>query len=270
MSSLFLLNCLSFLGYGLAFLWLCLRLQGKRPVGNGVLSRFTWFGFAGLLIHALTLKNSLFQPTGIDLGFYHALSLWGWFIGILLLVMLPFAAIENLGLVVFPLLGIGVLLDGLFASHHVMMTSSGFHMVMHVVISILAYSCLALAMAQGIMLGIQDRSLHRKRINALTQSFPPLQEMENGLFRLISAGFVLLSLSLLTGFVFVENLFAQHLIHKTVFSIVAWLVFGGLLWARWRHGLRGRLVVHWLIVGFVMLLLSYLGSKLVLEVILHH
>jgi ABC-type uncharacterized transport system permease subunit len=89
------------------------------------------------------------------------------------------------------------------------------------------------------------------------------------MFQMIRIGFVLLSLALFTGVLFLEDIFAQHLVHKTVLSIVAWLVFATLLWGRWRFGWRGQVAIRWTVGGFVFLMLAYFGSKLVLELILN-
>jgi len=88
------------------------------------------------------------------------------------------------------------------------------------------------------------------------------------MFRLIGAGFVLLTLTLLSGVLFVDNLFAQHLVHKTVLSIAAWIVFGVLLFGRWRWGWRGRRAVRLTLAGTLVLLLAFFGSKFVLELVL--
>jgi ABC-type uncharacterized transport system permease subunit len=88
------------------------------------------------------------------------------------------------------------------------------------------------------------------------------------LFQLIGAGFVLLSLTLLTGALFVEDLFGQHLVHKTVLSFAAWVVFGALLFGRWRYGWRGRRAVRLTLIGMLVLLLAFFGSKFVLEIVL--
>src|SRR5690606_11220962 len=88
---------------------------------------------------------------------------------------------------------------------------------------------------------------------------------ETLLFRTVAAGFILLSATLLTGVLFVENLFAQHLVHKTVLSVLSWLVFGGLLLGRWRWGWRGRVAVRWVLVAMALLVLAFFGSRAVLE-----
>lgn len=93
--------------------------------------------------------------------------------------------------------------------------------------------------------------------------------MERALFQLIGIGFVLLSASLLTGIGFIKDWLAQHLAHKTVLSVSAWLIFGGLLLSRWKVGLRGRQATHWTLVGYAVLLLAYFGSKVVLETLMN-
>jgi ABC-type uncharacterized transport system permease subunit len=102
----------------------------------------------------------------------------------------------------------------------------------------------------------------------LVRNLPALDVLEGLLFQLITAGFIVLTVSLATGLVFVNDLFAQHLVHKTVLSIFAWLVFGTLLWGRQFRGWRGRVAVRLTLAGIGLLLLSYFGSKLVLEVLL--
>jgi ABC-type uncharacterized transport system permease subunit len=89
--------------------------------------------------------------------------------------------------------------------------------------------------------------------------------METALFQLIITGFVLLTIGLITGLMFVDDLLAQHLLHKTVLSILAWCIFAGLLWGRFRYGWRGKTAVKWTLTGFALLLLAYMGSQFVLE-----
>src|SRR5690606_10033336 len=120
----------------------------------------------------------------------------------------------------------------------------------------------------AVMLWLQERALRRHQFRAWLRALPPLTELETLLFRTVAAGFILLSATLLTGVLFVENLFAQHLVHKTVLSVLSWLVFGGLLLGRWRGGWRGRVAVRWVLVAMALLVLAFFGSKAVLELIL--
>ena len=91
------------------------------------------------------------------------------------------------------------------------------------------------------------------------------------MFRLLGVGFVLLTFTLVSGILFSEQIFgkAVPLTHKNVFSVAGWLAFAVLLFGRWRYGWRGRTALRWTLVGFFMLLLAYVGSRFVLEVILH-
>ncbi len=139
----------------------------------------------------------------------------------------------------------------------------------HILISIFSYSLLAIAALQAVLLAIQNKHLRNRHPGGFIRALPPLETMEQLLFRMIGLGYILLSLSLLTGAAYIEDIFAQHLVHKTVLSLAAWLVFAILLWGRWRHGWRGRIAIRWTLVGFVVLMLAYFGSKLVLELILH-
>lgn len=100
------------------------------------------------------------------------------------------------------------------------------------------------------------------------QTLPALDTLEALLFYLIKIGLAVLTVSLVTGLVYVDDLFGQHLAHKTILSIFAWLVFALLLWGRWKRGWRGRVAVRMTLAGIALLLLSYFGSKLVLEIIL--
>jgi len=136
---------------------------------------------------------------------------------------------------------------------------------LHVALSVLGAGLLTLAAAQAVTLALQDTLLHAKSASRLVQALPPLQTMERILFVLIALGFFMLSLSLLSGLLFVEDLMARHLAQKTVLSVAAWTLFGGLLWGRWRWGWRGRIAVRWTLAGYGVLILAYFGTKLLLE-----
>jgi ABC-type uncharacterized transport system permease subunit len=244
-----------------------LRLAGKVSPTIFTKSRILLLGLAAVLLHAVLLYQKLLTPDGVNFGFFNALSLLTWLIALLLVLTAFDRPLENLGIALLPLAAIALALEQIFPSHHLLQPQRDI-LDIHIIISITAYSILSLAAVQAILIAIQDRHLHGKHPGGFIRALPPLQTMESLLFQMIAIGFVMQSLSLITGFVYLDDMFAQHLAHKTFFSIIAWLVFGILLWGRWKFGWRSKTAIRWTLGGFVSLLLAYLGSKLVLELLL--
>jgi ABC-type uncharacterized transport system permease subunit len=176
--------------------------------------------------------------------------------------------VENLGIVLLPLAMLAIVFEIRFNAAHFLPAHVGWALRIHVLISLLAYSLLSMASVQAILLAIQDHHLRHRHPGGFIRALPPLQTMEALLFEMIGAGFVLLTLALISGFAFLQDMFAQHLVHKTLLSILAWLVFGSLLWGRFRFGWRGQKALIWTLVGFVVLMLAYFGSKFVIELVL--
>lgn len=222
----------------------------------------------GLALHALLLYQNTITPAGLNLGFFNAFSLSAWVILALLLASSLGKPVENLGLVILPLAAVTIALDLHFADTRMLVEDAGAGLKLHILISILAYSVLTMASVQAVLLAVQDQHLRNRHPGGFVRGLPPLQTMEALLFEMIGLGFFLLSLALVSGLMFLENLFAQHLAHKTILSTIAWVVFGTLLWGRFRFGWRGRTAIVWTLSGFVVLMLAYFGSKAVIELIL--
>ena len=255
--------------YLLASLGLLLRLLRLGPELLRSTRGFTASAaLAAVFIHSVLLYGLLAEPHGLDLGYFNALALAGWLMALIGLSVFLKPAFENLGLVLFPLAGVSLLLAELFPHDVLVMNDRSWPLDLHIVTSMLAYSLLGVAALQAAVLYLQERRLRQGSAGGVLASLPPLQAMERFLFQLIGAGFVLLTLSLLTGLFFVRDLITQHLAHKAVLSILAWAIFGVMLWGRWKFGWRGRLAVRWTLIGFMSLLLAYFGSKMVLELIL--
>ncbi|MEP7098122.1 MAG: cytochrome c biogenesis protein CcsA [Dokdonella sp.] len=204
----------------------------------------------------------------LDLHFYAALSLVACGVAALTLLVNLSRPVAALGLIVFPLAALLLGID-VFVAPPTTPEVIDWQIKLHVTVALLAFSVLSIAAVFAILLAIQERALRHRQFGVWLRAMPPLTLTETLLFRLIAAGFVLLTLTLLSGILFVDNLFGQHLVHKTALSIVAWLVFGTLLWGRWRHGWRGSRAVNLTLTGMAILLLAFFGSKFVLEVILH-
>ncbi|MFM8333028.1 MAG: inner membrane protein YpjD [Candidatus Methylumidiphilus sp.] len=231
--------------------------------------RILALGWLAAGLHGASLSDMCDRAGTVNFSFLSVSSLAGLLVvGILLLAALS-RPVDKLGVILFPLNAWLLLLKlALPEAAHTLKIHS-WQMNAHILVSMLAYSFLNMAALQALLLALQDWHLRRRHARGLIRSLPPLQTMEKLLFQLIAAGWVLLGLSLLSGFVFVENLFAQHLVHKTVLSILAWLVFGTLLAGRAVQGWRGPTAIRWTLGGFAALMLAYFGSKMVLEWILN-
>lgn len=225
-------------------------------------------GVGGLLFHALLLHDVIVTPLGINLGFFNMLSLVVWTVLAILLTSSATKPVDNLGIALFPLAVIVVGLERSLPTYYFMSQGPVWGIKLHILVSLLAYSILTLASMQALLLAIQDYHLHSHHPGGFIRALPPLQTMEELLFEMIGAGFFLLTLSLLSGFMFIEDMFAQHLGHKTVLAVLGWLLFAILLWGRLRAGWRGRTAIVWTLSGFMVLMLAYFGSKAVLELIL--
>jgi ABC-type uncharacterized transport system permease subunit len=221
-----------------------------------------------LLLHGWVMGNHLLNGPGVNLGVFNAVSLVTWVICILLLLSAIKRPTENLGIIAFPGTALAIALDMTFSGERITEPLRS-PIEIHIIISIAAYSLLSMAAVQAVLLTIQNRHLRNKHPGGFIRALPPLQTMERLLFQMIGVGFIMMSLSLLSGFIFLDNMFAQHLVHKTVLSIVAWGVFATLLWGRWKFGWRGKKAIRWTLSGFIFLVLAYFGSKTVLELILN-
>lgn len=226
-------------------------------------------GIAALLAHGLSLFQHLLTPSGLNLDFFNASSLIAAAVILLMLLALHRMPVENLLLLLFPLGSLTVLLAQFAPSGTAPAIEEAPGILAHILLSILAYGMFTIAVFQALLLSLQDHHLKHKHPAGMIRNFPPLQTMESLLFGFLWAGWLLLCTSLLTGWLFLDDLFAQHLVHKTILSIVAWVVFGLLLWGRHRLGWRGHKAIRWTLAGFCLLMLAYFGSKLVREFILH-
>lgn len=226
-------------------------------------------GLVAVSLHAFALYHGLFNAGGLNLGFFNAISLISFLIALLILLASFANPVENLGIVLLPMAGIAIILGMLFHVDHTFPKSEVMELKLHILLSIMASSLLGIAAVHAIVLAIQDRNLRNKHPGGYIRGLPPLQTMETLLFQMIGLGFFLHSLSLITGMISLDDMFAQHVVHKTVLSIISWFVFAILLWGRWRFGWRGTKAIRWTLGGFITLLLAYLGSKWVLEILLH-
>ena len=254
--------------YLICTLGLVFRIQDKSPYTEKPMATLLVPGFIAVAFHFVSLYFSLITEFGLQFGFFNAASTIGAVNSLLVLLISLKRQTELLATLVLPLSAMAILLEMLFPGGYFLPQGSATGLQVHVLVSIVAYSLLGLAALMSLILAVQNRSLHNHHPGGLLRHLPPLQTMEKLLFDSIVAGFIGLSIALVTGFIFLDDLFAQHLVHKTILAIVAWLVFAILLVGRAVMGWRGRTAIRWTLSGFISLMLAYFGSKFVLEFIL--
>ena len=225
---------------------------------------------APLGLHAVLIARSMFAPDGLHLGVGNAVSAILWLTVLVYWVGNIFYRLDGLQSLVLPVAALAVLLPAVLPSVRPLPNTELVEFKIHLLIAMLAYSLFTIASLHVLLMALLERRLHGGNVPRALHGLPPLLAMETLLFRIIWAGFILLTATLVTGVLYSEELFgkAARFNHKTVFGVLSWIIFAALLGGRHIYGWRGRVAVRWTLAGFLMLVLAYVGSKFVLEVIL--
>ena len=243
------------------------QLSQLRKHPNVTPTAFQLGAALAIVLHSFAISGFLFTPGGSDLSLLKICALIALVINIVLFISGLKKPIHSLFLFLFPISALSI-----FAAMTTPSTKAAVvvpaSIEAHILISILAYSLLAIAALQALLIGYQNWQLKHKHQNLLMRTFPALQSMEALLFELVWAGEIMLTLSLVSGFLFYDDFFTQKLLHKVVFSIMAWVFFGCLLWGRRFKGWRGNTAIRWTWAGFIAIVLGYIGSKVALEFLL--
>lgn len=226
---------------------------------------------AALLLHAWLLFSPWSQPGPTVLGVGQALSMVMWLMGVTYWSGSFFYRLEGLPIFILPFSVLALVLTWLLPGRSIPyhLYTPGF--AIHLIMSMLAYSLLASGALLALLMLVLERALHEKRLAPWSRSLPPLLSLEKLMFQVLGWAYVLLTLSLGSGMIFSDELFGVPLTpsHKVVFGALSWLLLGSLLLGRMRYGWRGKVAARWTLASFVLLLLAYIGSKVVLELILH-
>ena len=223
-----------------------------------------------LVMHAGLLYSATLAGPHLVLGVGIAVSIIVWLSVLIYWIGSFVHRVEGLQALVMPIAAAACLLPLVVPSARALPNTELFAFKAHLIISMLAYSFFTIASLHALLMALLEKRLHGGRIGSARTALPPLLTMESILFRLIGAGFVLLTLSLASGILFSEELFGRPLSfnHKTVFGVLSWLIFGALLAGRALYGWRGRTAMRWTLAGFLTLVLAYLGSRFVVEILL--
>lgn len=235
-----------------------------------------------LAAQSALLYDAVFGQAGLRFGFGHALSATLWIAVLFYWLANNFYGLAGMLALVLPAAAVSVLLPAVFPGMQTPAYTQSVEFRIHLALAMLAYGLFTIAALHAMLMAMVERRLHRARqvgaaaalgreaLSGPFSALPPLLTLEALLFRILWLGFVMLTLTLLTGIAFSEEVFGQALRfnHKTLFGILSWVVFGALLAGRSLWGWRGRRALRWTMTGFVVLLLAYVGSRFVMEVLL--
>ncbi|GAA5315335.1 MAG: inner membrane protein YpjD [Candidatus Pelagadaptatus aseana] len=225
-------------------------------------------GLCPIGLHGFSLQQTLFIEGGVQLGLLTSVSLIALVVNLVVLISGLKKPLHELFIVQFPFSALILLITLLSGPSEVVYRDMQSTTIVHILLSVLAYSLLIIATLHVLVLAYQNHQLRHHHLTGVVRLLPPLQTMESLLFELLWVGEILLTLAIATGFLFLDDLFAQQLAHKTVFSIIAWCIYAILLWGRHTRGWRGNTALRWTLGGFCALMLAYFGSKFVLEILL--
>ncbi len=225
---------------------------------------------AALLLHGYGLQSALFSDVGMRFSFSFALSLMMWLAVLIYWLESFMARMEGMQPMVLPLAAACTFLPAIFPHVHLVAHASAIGFKLHFLAAMLAYSLLTLSALHAIFMGFTENALHKRSLKRSLASLPPLLAMESLLFRMLLLGFILLTLAVGSGVFFSEALFGKPLVfdHKTLFAFASWAIFATLLVGRHAWGWRGKRALRWTLAGFALLILAYVGSRFVAEVVL--
>jgi len=252
------------------FEWQRVAHPGTSQPATPVTAVFRWLPVVAFAGHAILVANAVFTSDGVDLSLVNGTSavaglaaFFAWAGGLT-------GALPGVSAITLPVAALAAPLPALLPNPHRFSAGDPPLAALHITIALISYALLIVAALQAVVLLGLERRLHRAMPDPAADAFPPLLTLERFLFRLVDIGYVLLTLTLLSGAIFSDEVFGKpfRFTHKVVFSVLGWLVFSALLIGRHRYGWRGRAALNGIVVGAVLVALAYLGSKFVLEVIL--
>ena len=243
--------------------------QGVRFTGNKDTRQLVFlFGGLAVIAHAISAFGVIHRGSGYQFGFFEISTLIAAAVSLMVLISSMRKPLENLFLGLFPLAIVAIIASLTLQSDYPP-TELHAGLASHIVLSILAYSAMMIAALQALFLAYQNHQLKHGHAGGFLSKFPPLQDMEVFLFELLWVGQVLLSVGIVAGLFFVDDIWQRHgVIHKTFFSMLAWVVYAVLLWGRHQRGWRGTTAIRGTLIGFGLLIIGFYGSKIVIQYII--
>lgn len=223
----------------------------------------------GVILHGVTLSLDMLTPWGINYEVFNLLSFTSAFVLLLGIIFSMYRPVLILNLIATPFAMLGLIIAGLFDTPNPVIRKQSLGIDIHIFLSLSAYAVLFVATIHAILLWFQNRELKKKQKRRMWATLlPSLQTMQSLLFDLILIGFILLTIALGFGFFTIQDFLGQHLAHKTAFSMLSWLIYGCLLIGHWKFGWRGNRAIKMTLIAFLILVIGFIGSKFVLEMLL--
>lgn len=257
---------LALIAYTSSFWYLFINLMAKRDPNHWLVGLVLGLG---LTLHATVLYYDMLTPLGVNYDVFVLMSFTSGLMLFLSLLFSTYRPILALNLIGIPVAATGLILGFALSKPTQFIEQRSLGLDIHIILSLSAYAVLLMATIQAVILWFQDRELKNKQKKRFwVNLLPSFQAMESLLFDLIITGFILLTVALGFGFFTIENFFAQHLAHKTAFSIISWFVYGALLIGHYRFGWRGQKAIHFTLIGFLLLAIGFIGTKFILEMVI--
>ena len=259
---------LALVAYTTSFWYVFAHLMSKREPSQGLIVLLLSLG---LMLHAGVLYNDMLTPLGVNYDVFNLLSFTS---GLMLLLSMLFSCyrpVLALTLIGIPVAATGLILGFSLSQPKLTLQNYSLGLDIHILLSLAAYVVLLMAAVHAILLWFQTRELkkknkHKKRV--WVNLLPSLQAMESLLFDLLITGFIILTVALGFGLFTIDDFFAQHLAHKTVFSMMSWLGYASLLIGHYAFGWRGQKAIRFTLIAFGLLAIGFIGSKFIFEMIL--
>ncbi len=239
-------------------------VKAQRGTQRGVI----YLALAAVAMHLLIAVLDV-EEGNLNLGFYKVASLIFLTMGVISLATLLIRPLHMLIIVTFPLAALAVLVNAFAPATGHPMNGLDDGIILHVLMSLLAFAVLSLATMQGALVSLQTQRLRRHHTRGIVRLLPPLDVMEAIFYELLIAGTLLLTAAIISGGLFIDDLLGQKLVHKTVLTVIAWAIFATTLGVYWRRGWRIGTALTLVFVGYGCLVLGFFGSKLVVELLLN-
>ena len=223
-----------------------------------------------LLLHTSVVWLPVLHERTLAIGFGDALTVVAWLMVLLYWCGSFFYPLKGLQLLLYPCAALSMLLAAVWPGQHMGYSVHNLPFMLHISAALLAYGLFGIITLLAVLMLVLNRQLHRRKMSAMMVSLPPLLSIEKLMFQGLWAGFVLLTVAVVSGTFFAEAVFGQPaaFTHKTVFGVISWLIYAVILFKHHTQAWRGKKAAQWMLVAFACLMLAYIGSKFVLEIVL--